>query len=65
MHDLKFAENLFANRRLGINQDDLWIQRGSKKKYVDGLRRRGLETFIAIMFPVGICSTLTTLPPFP
>ena len=30
-------------------------------------REEGMDdrTFIAIMFPVGICSTLTTLPPFP
>ena len=41
-----------------------------KKKVYIGFRerekeRRKLRTFIAIIVPEGICSTLTTLPPFP
>ena len=30
-----------------------------------GEKQGGVQTFIAIIVPVGICSTLTTLPPFP
>jgi hypothetical protein len=69
VHNLQFAENLLAYRGLSVDENDLRkkIKISIAKVEVPGsaTERRVVPTFLAIMVPVGTCSTFLTLPPFP
>lgn len=71
VHNLQFAENLLAHGRFRIYQNDL-MERDGISKFLTPTPQKDIGdkkslslTFFAIIVPVGICSTFTTLPPFP
>lgn len=63
VHDLQLAEDLFPDGRLRVNQHDLYeVVRDSCAGLVKMATKR---TFLAMIVPVGRCSTFFTLPPLP